>query len=50
MTKKKYVHESEFETVVSGDVDGHPCDLYNDLPRGMFAGTDATNFEVNLGG
>jgi len=50
MTKKKWVHESEFETIISGDIDGHQVEMYNGLPRGMIAGTNATNFEVNLGG
>ena len=50
MTEKEWVHESEFEAVVSGVVDGHQCELYHDLPRGMIVGTNATNFEVNLGG
>ena len=33
-----------------GDIDGHQVAMYNDLPRGMIAGTDPTNFHVNLGG
>jgi len=52
MTKKEWIHESEFETIVSGNIDGHKCRINEatKLPYGMIAGTNATNFEVNLGG
>ena len=52
MTKKKWVHESEFDTVLSGDIDGHQCEMYErtGLPRGLIEGTDAANFTVNAGG
>ena len=51
-TKKKWFHESEFETVLSGEIDGVQVDLNprNGLPRGMFDGTDVANFTVNVGG
>jgi len=52
MTEKEYVHESEFETVLSGEIDGYQVKLNpaTGLPQGMFDGTDATNFTVNVGG
>jgi len=52
MTEKEYVHESEFETVLSGDIDGYQVKLNpaTGLPQGMFDGTDATNFTANVGG
>jgi len=52
MTHKEWVHVSEFETILSGDIDGEhvPLNPATGLPRGMFDGTDATNFTVNKGG
>ena len=52
MTKKEWIHESEFETVLSGEIDGEQVQINpaNDLPRGMFDDTDPTNFTVNVGG
>ena len=52
MAEKEWVHKSELETIVSGDIDGHQVALNpaNDLPRGMFDGTDATNILANKGG
>ena len=58
MTKKEYIHESEFSTVLSGDIDGHQCAIYKkkddnkgtDLPYGLKAGTTPENFVANRGG
>jgi len=52
MIKKRYIHESEFETVLAGNIDGHQCKIYEKtgLPYGLIEGTNATNFEVYLGG
>jgi hypothetical protein len=52
MTAKEYVHESEFATVIGGDVDGRQLRLNaaTGLPQGMIEGTDETNFEVYRGG
>jgi hypothetical protein len=52
MTKKEYVHRSEFGEVLKGLIDGHQCRIYDKtgLPYGMKAGTDEANFPVNCGG
>jgi len=47
MVEKEYIHESEFDTVLTGNIDGLQVKMYNGLPRGMIAGTDATNLVVN---
>lgn len=52
MAKKGYVHESEFATIISGNVDGHKCKIYEKtgLPYGMMDGTNPTNFVSRKGG
>ena len=50
MTKKEYIHESEFETVLSGNIDGNQVQMYNGLPRGMIEGTTHETFVANRGG
>ena len=52
MTEKEWVHESEFEMILSGNIDGYQVRI-NDatgLPLGMIAGTDTSNFPANAGG
>ena len=52
MTDKEYIHISEFETVLNGDVDGHECEIYDKtgLPKGMIEGTNKDNLIVRRGG
>jgi hypothetical protein len=52
MVKKDYIHESEFTTVLSGNIDGHKCSIYGKtgLPYGLMEGTNADNFVANKGG
>ena len=52
MTEKEYIHESEFETILAGDIDGHECKIYEatGLPYGLIEGTTPENFIVNRGG
>lgn len=55
MVKKKYIHISEFDTVIFDNVDGVvicgediPC--YKGLPKGMIPGTNAGNLKSRRGG
>lgn len=52
MEEKEFIHESEFSTVVSGNVDGFECEIYDKtgLPKGMIDGTNANNLTINCGG
>lgn len=57
MTKKRYVHEAELEDLINKEVDGVeicskdiPCNKRTKMPRGMIAGTNATNIIINRGG
>jgi GNAT superfamily N-acetyltransferase len=52
LTKKKYVHKSEIPTILSGDIDGHECEIYakTGLPLGLKDGTTPENFIVHRGG
>jgi len=57
MIKKKYVHESELETVISDNIDGVqicsgeiPCNKKTGLPSGMMKGTNASNVAQRRGG
>ena len=52
MVKKRYVHRSEFTTVLKGDIDGKKIAVYDKtgLPYGLIAGTDQYNFPVYAGG
>ena len=52
MTKKEWIHESEFKTVLSGDIDGQQVKMNErtGLPAGMIEGTDETSFPANVGG
>ncbi|MFV0390746.1 MAG: hypothetical protein ACK5KP_02500 [Paludibacteraceae bacterium] len=52
LNAKKYIHKSEIPEVVKGHIDGHECEIYEKtgLPKGMIAGTNADNFQVNCGG
>ena len=52
MTKKKYIHKSEFADILAGKIDGHECAIYDKtgLPHGLIEGTTPENFLVNVGG
>jgi len=52
LTKKRYVHISEFQTLLDGNIDGHQCKINQatDLPMGMKDDTTVDNFIVNRGG
>lgn len=52
MVKKKYVHESEFSTVLNGDINGKqiPISSKSDLPYGLIDGTTPANFQIYRGG
>lgn len=52
MVKKRFIHKSEFKTVISGTIDGKKCAIYKKtgLPQGMIAGTNESNLVVNRGG
>ena len=52
MVKKRYIHRSEFTTVLKGDIDGKEIAVYDKtgLPYGLIAGTDQYNFPVYAGG
>jgi hypothetical protein len=52
LTKKKYVHKSEIPKILSGDIDGHHCEIYGKtgLPKGLIADTDPDNFTMYRGG
>lgn len=52
MTKKKWVHRSEFAELLKGHVDGHACKLSSttDLPLGMFSTTTEETLQVDCGG
>ena len=52
MTDKEYVHISEFDEILKGNVDGHKCEINpkTKLPKGMIAGTNENTLQVNCGG
>jgi hypothetical protein len=57
MVAKKYVHESELNTVINDNIDGVkicsdkiPCTKSTGLPQGMIKGTDASNIAQRRGG
>ncbi len=51
MTKKRYFHESEIETILSGEIDGEKVALNKEgLPLGMTKGTNSSNFKTYRGG
>lgn len=57
MVKKKYVHVSELQTVISDNIDGVkicsgdiPCNKKTGLPSGMMEGTNASNVTQRRGG
>lgn len=52
MVKKRFIHKSEFPTLLKGIVNGHQCTIYKKtgLPQGMIAGTNKDNLVVNRGG
>lgn len=50
MVAKRYVNRKEFHKILSGNIDGHQCKMYKDLPVGMIADTNEENFQVNCGG
>lgn len=50
-TEKRYIHISEFKTLLTGDIDGKQCPLgKNGLPLGMYDDTTPDNFTINAGG
>jgi hypothetical protein len=57
MVKKKYVHKSEFQTILTGNIDGIdicsdkiPCNAKTKLPNGMKADTNTSNITNYAGG
>lgn len=52
MVKKRFIHKSEFKTVISGEINGKQCPIYKKtgLPQGMIAGTNENNLVINRGG
>jgi hypothetical protein len=52
LTKKQWIHRSEFPEVLRGIIDDHKCKLSNTtgLPLGMIPGTNVDNFNVLRGG
>jgi hypothetical protein len=52
LTQKEYIHKSEIQTILTGMIDGHQCDIYEPtgLPYGMVAGTNEDNFREYRGG
>ena len=52
LRKKRYVHISEFPTLLKGEIDGHKCKIYEatGLPYGMKEDTNVDNFIENRGG
>lgn len=57
MVKKKYIHESELNTVITDNIDGVkicseeiPCNKKTGLPSGMMKGTNAENISQRRGG
>ena len=49
---KRWVHRSEIPEILKGHIDGHKCKIYpkTKLPYGLIEGTNAENFQVNVGG
>jgi hypothetical protein len=47
-----YIHVSQLEEIVSGNICGEQVPIYDKtgLPQGMIAGTNASNFRINRGG
>ena len=52
LVAKRYVYFLELPKIITGDIDGHKCEIYvkTGLPNGMIAGTNEDNFEVYRGG
>lgn len=57
LTKKRYIHKSELDTVLNVAIDGVkicskeiPCAKTTGLPSGMIPGTNPDNFIINRGG
>lgn len=57
MVKKKYVHKSELQTILTGNIDGVdicsseiPCNKKTKLPQGMKADTNVSNITNYAGG
>jgi len=52
LTKKQWIHRSEFAEVLKGNIDDHKCRLSNTtgLPYGMIPGTNVDNLNVLRGG
>ena len=52
LVAKRYINRKEFHKILSGNIDGHQCKMYDKtgLPVGMIAGTNEENFQVNCGG
>ena len=57
LTKKRYIHKSELDTVLNVAIDGIkicskeiPCSKTTGLPSGMIPGTNPDNFIINRGG
>ena len=50
LTEKRWVHKSEIPTLLEGLIDGHQCELYRGMPKGMKEETTPDNFIVLRGG
>lgn len=52
LCEKRFIHKSEIPEILKGHIDGHKCKIYakTGLPQGMIEGTNAENFQVNVGG
>jgi len=50
LTEKRWVHKSEIPILLEGLIDGHQCELYRGMPKGMKEGTTPDNFIVLRGG
>lgn len=50
--KKKYIHRSEFPTILGGLIDGEHIELNpkTKLPKGLIEGTNPSNFQTLAGG
>ena len=52
LCKKRWIHKSEIPEILKGHIEGHNCKIYakTKLPYGLIEGTNAENFQVNVGG
>lgn len=52
LTKKKWIHKSELQTILGGDIDGHQVKINpkTKLWAGAIPDTNVANFKINRGG